>query len=582
MLPKPYKPCRAFLVVMLSTTLSASAQNLLWHNEWQYLWQGTVVQYFGDGAMAVDADANTYMVSQLIGTMDVDPGPGTTTLTSGVVNGNQNPSSICLSKFDPNGTWLWTKQIGHNMSNAPQAVAVDPTGNVYLSGWFSGTVDFDPGPGVANLISAGHEDIFVMKCDPDGNYLWAHGFGSAHETEGGWELAVDGSGNAFVMISAFNTFDVDPGTGLVPFTPAGQLSSILKLDSDGNYVWAKTLQFSSTHATFHHIAADANGNLAIAGEYSGALDLDPGPDAAYLPWDSTLNYHSFIMKWDPEGNYVWGKAFENVFPRNITCDDLGNVITVGGLNGEADLDPGPGVHMHNDGNAYQTGWVLKLDPDGIYQWSKAWTTNQIVQVDNVVADHNGNVILSGIYSRDMDLAPGPVVVPAPHVSSGRCGFITALDAGGSYLWSGELGNGEFNAYLDFMALAPDNGLRICGWFHGEMDLDPGPGTTLYTGPTAFQSTMLLAIDNVGISTALPRANPFRTSIYPSPTNGPLSITCDERIERVDVRNTNGQLMFSESLRTRAVRLDLSALAAGCYVVEVIGANSTERRTVMKY
>jgi hypothetical protein len=570
------------LFLAIGIPMMVDAQNLSWYHTWEYYWEGIIAQYLHNGPIAVDAEGNTYMASTLLGTIDVDPGPGTTVLSSGVVNGSSHPSSICLSKFDAAGDWAWTRQVGYGPANNAQAVAVDPAGNVYVSGRFTGTVDFDPGPAVANLTSAGEDDIFVMKFDPDGGYLWARRFGSAHDIEGGWDLAVDAAGNAHVMVSAFGTFDVDPGPGVVNFTPSAQLSSIIKLDTDGGLVWARTLQLAGTFAAFYAIDLDADGNIAIIGRYSGAVDGDPGPGLLLLPTDSTGAYDTFIMKWDADGNGLWARGLAGVDPRDVAADDNGQVIAVGGLLGAADLDPGPGVHMHNDGGAYVTGWILKLDEAGEYVWSKVWTTSSITQVDHVAADHNGNVILSGIYDEDMDLAPGPLVVPAPHVSSGRCGFITALDANGAYVWSGELGQGQHDAYLDHMALAPDNTIRLSGWFHGYMDMDPGTGSTVYTGSIAAQSTMLMAINNTAGITAVPDIEESVLALHPNPTSGPLTVTAQDRIEHIRVFDGRGALVAHVDPRAPQATLDLASLAAGSYTVELRSAAGIQRRKFVKY
>jgi len=77
-----------------------------------------------------------------------------------------------------------------------RSVAVDSSGNVYTTGHFGGTVDFDPGAGTTNLTSNGHEDVFVSKLDSSGDLVWAKSFGGTGRDRG-WAVAVDSSGNVY-------------------------------------------------------------------------------------------------------------------------------------------------------------------------------------------------------------------------------------------------------------------------------------------------------------------------------------------------------------------------------------------------
>ena len=71
-------------------------------------------------------------------------------------------------------------------------MAVDSSGNVYTTGAFQGTVDFDPGAGTTNLTSIGGYDVFVSKLDSSGDLVWARSFGATgYSTDVGKSVAVD-------------------------------------------------------------------------------------------------------------------------------------------------------------------------------------------------------------------------------------------------------------------------------------------------------------------------------------------------------------------------------------------------------
>ena len=121
------------------------------------------------------------------------------------------------------------------------SVAVDVSGNVYLTGFFRSNRDFDPGPEVLLLASAGSEDIFVTKLDTNGNLVWARTMGGPRSDEGSG-LAVDGSGNVYVTGRFSETADFGPSSNGSPLLGISAGSSdifVTKFDSAGNSVWSR-------------------------------------------------------------------------------------------------------------------------------------------------------------------------------------------------------------------------------------------------------------------------------------------------------------------------------------------------------
>ena len=76
----------------------------------------------------------------------------------------------------------WAKNMGGNSLANGQAVAVDDSGYVYTTGYFTGTVDFDPGIGTYSLSSSStsNTDIFILKSNALGNFVWARRLGNAN------------------------------------------------------------------------------------------------------------------------------------------------------------------------------------------------------------------------------------------------------------------------------------------------------------------------------------------------------------------------------------------------------------------
>jgi hypothetical protein len=113
-------------------------------------------------AVFVDAAGNVHTTGYFSGTADFDPGVGTVNLTSA------GGDDVFVSKLNSSGSFVWAKSFGSSSTDTANAVFVDASGNVYTTGYFSGTADFDPGVGTSSLTRAGESDVFVLKLDSSG------------------------------------------------------------------------------------------------------------------------------------------------------------------------------------------------------------------------------------------------------------------------------------------------------------------------------------------------------------------------------------------------------------------------------
>src|SRR5262249_15842988 len=135
---------------------------------------------------------------------DFDPGSGTFNLTSTAAS-----TDFYILKLDPEGKFVWATSTGNANPEISEAIDVDMEGNVVSSGRFVGTVDFDPGPGTANLAPTG-AGIYVQKLDANGNYLWARHIAFPTVNNRIMDLKVDGTGNVYFTGYFSDTTDLDP------------------------------------------------------------------------------------------------------------------------------------------------------------------------------------------------------------------------------------------------------------------------------------------------------------------------------------------------------------------------------------
>jgi len=166
------------------------------------------------GDIAVDDAGNVYTAGSYFGSVDFDPGKGKFTLPW--IEGYE----IYVSKLDANGNFAWAKSAAGAGNQFPEALTLDAAGDLYITGDFEGTVDFNPAPATANLTSAGGRDAFVWKLTSSGAFAWIAGLGGSL-SDIGRGIGVDAAGNVYTAGVFNDTADFDPGPNTYNLTSAG-------------------------------------------------------------------------------------------------------------------------------------------------------------------------------------------------------------------------------------------------------------------------------------------------------------------------------------------------------------------------
>ncbi|MCB0610677.1 MAG: choice-of-anchor L domain-containing protein, partial [Lewinella sp.] len=270
-------------------------------------------------------------------TIDFDPGPGVAPLVF-------NSTDCFLARYTPSGALVWAKKLSDGTpgySAFLTAFHADQSGNLYLAGRFSGTVDFDPGPGTYNLTGSAGGDVFVTKLDQSGNFLWTDALANLTSTFSTITLvssiAVDVQGSVFLAcLFDGGPFDMDPGPGSAILTPIGVLDMVVtKLSSTGAYFWSKQIGAAGATIWVRSAAVDAQGNVYSAGFANGTVDFDPGPGVSLF--SPTPGSATFIQKLDNGGNFVWVKQIAQSRSEGVFVDNSGSIFCTGSFIGTTDF-----------------------------------------------------------------------------------------------------------------------------------------------------------------------------------------------------------------------------------------------------
>lgn len=259
---------------------------------------------------------------------------------------------VFLLKLDSLGSVEWIRSFGGTGRDRGKAIAIDSYENVYVGGQFFGEVDLDPGLDTFNVQGYSSNSVdwfdgFVSKFDSSGNFI--HGYQLGGTSGNVSDLIIESDDDFYVTGSFNDTSDLDPGIDtLFASCNWGSASFIQKLDNEFELIWAKhwggwAINSSSVHANY--LIPDSFGNILCAGSFSGPIDFNPEEDTLLLNGNG-----GFLSKFDSEGNFVW--VNEEIAASSIVPDHEGNLYLAGSFTGVADIDPSGDVfHLNSNGGS---------------------------------------------------------------------------------------------------------------------------------------------------------------------------------------------------------------------------------------
>lgn len=322
---------------------------------------------------------------------------------------------VLLQKFNSNGAIVWTKTIineGINTGNAYfNAINYDKFGNIYLGGSFSGTCDFKAGVGVVDLLITD-----------------------------AWNRKISGA-------------------------------YVLKLDSNGNYLWAKGFN-SFAPAEVQSLDIDSLGKLYMTGNFHSRIDLNPSSDSLYKT--PTGNSSFFIVKLNDSGLLEWAKTVDaksnTTWSRIIKVSNLGKVYVSGYMQSDTiDIDPGSSSYyvypQSNSGTS--TSFFIALDSNGSFE--KGW--NFPYSISSIKVLDNGSILTTGYIYGVRDFDPSINV----HYSRNKTesAYVAMYDSSCLFKWVRTFGNTFSNTF----AIETDKfgNIYTAGSFKDSADFDVGYG-----------------------------------------------------------------------------------------------------------
>lgn len=370
-------------------------------------------------------------------------------------------SDAFLAKIDAGGSVAWTKTVGGLDEQLGFGVAATSDGGVIWTGSFKDAVNFGDIP----QTSQGLRDAFVLKFKADGVLDWLRTSTGEDPMAVADQLAVravlDPSGNIFVM--GHFAGGLDFGSGVVQSGAPPQDVSLTKFSPDGAPLWTKGFGDAEPQRG-PGITTDADGHVLLAGTFGGNVSFGGG---AMLNKNGT-GEDIFVAKLDDAGGLLWNKSYGNdqtQYVQSVGVDSKGDVYVAGDIVGLVDFDGEP-LKSEGDRDAF----VLKLEKDGDYAWCRRFGDANLQGGQAVVADGAGGILVAGRFAGTVDFGNGPLTSPGGLDSA----FLLKLDATtGKTVWSRRYGE-TGSSYSRSLALDGAGNAILFGFTNGTADFGGGP------------------------------------------------------------------------------------------------------------
>lgn len=537
----------------------------------------------------------------------------------------------------------WAKSMGGISPDIPESIVTDNAGNVYTTGSIKGAADFDPGIEEHKLYPLGEISAFISKLDANGNFIWAKQIGGSKAW--GRSIILDKEGNVYVVGTFRGRNDFDPGVGeyfLSTIYEDVNHMFICKLDSSGEFLWAKAIGNSVGQIICESATMDSVGNLYATGYFYGTPDFNPGIDTFTL---AALNGADiFISKLDSSGNFIWAKSIEGSglyeTGASITTDIQGNSYTTGYFmetadfnsnagtfyltsNGSEDIfilkldangnlvwaknhggmgkDRGTSISIDKSGNIYTTGYfvqtanfnssnltskggfdvfISKLNTAGNLIWAKSIGGDDDDEGQGIICDDWGNIYISGSFQGTADFDPGNSLFNISSVNRTADVYICRLNSSGNFGWVRTMGG--IGMYDLNTALTNDKrgNIYVTGHFGDSADFDPGE-TSFYLNSNGQNDVFITKLNS--INTGVKYLSPFTPSIklYPNPSNGIFTMVVNGGGSYINFTITDilGKIVYSNRYLVQT-KIDLSNQPNGTYFIQLKTENEIVTRKLI--
>jgi hypothetical protein len=463
--------------------LMAAFGSLFSQNIGAYEWAKLIGTKNGDDLiwdMTTDATGNVYVTGKFaVDTIDLDPGAGEQLFVSAGFE------DVFFAKYTAEGQLVWAKTIGGQLDDESHSIVLDNNNNIWLTGTFQATVDFNPGVGVNTLSSQGNRDIFLAKYDNNGNYLWAGAMGGPGDDLANKMAKNPLTGDIWICGGFESTADFDPsGTDYLLTSNGAKDIFYARYNTAGTLIGARRLQGGNNDLATG-IAFDKSGNMLLSGVFVGNINFNPTGTAYNLTSNAGSN-DGFVAKYDQTATLVWARALggktNNDYAINVEVDTADNVMVCGYYSDSCTFHPGVGL-SNKVARGVVDAYIACYTPAGAFQGLIVYgSPNEYTVARDVAVDISGYLYVTGYASGDFD-AGNDINTHYLVTVAGKNAYLSKYDSYGNFIWAQNISLGAASATGYCAHYSLQGGIYVGGELKGTGDFDPSVlnrGLTSYT------------------------------------------------------------------------------------------------------
>ncbi len=380
--------------------------------------------------------------------------------------------------------WSWAKGCINNGFGFGEgtSVCLDPSGNVYTTGWYSDQMV----AGNYTLNAGGSGCTFLIKYNPNGNVLWAQSSSTAGFGVNNWAVSNSSDANGNVFIAGYFTANVAIFGPYILSTPCPTNMFLVKYDSNGNVLWARSPTDTTGNYAFS-VSCDTSNNVYVAGTFFGTSIV-----FGTYTLTSSGSDNLFLVKYDPNGNVLWAKTPTGSVVNDqygsvkVSAEANGNTFVTGGFVGPTITF---GTYTLTNGGTNCNIFLVKYAPNGNVIWAKSASGSGKDVAYSVSTDGIGNAYISGEYYSS------PLVFGTYSITGGGNLFLAKYDANGNALWvRNSVGGGSHTGSLSSVS-SNSNSVIVLGTLANNISGWGAPVTlsnyTLYP-PVIYNDPIFLA------------------------------------------------------------------------------------------
>ncbi|MGM0620897.1 MAG: SBBP repeat-containing protein [Bacteroidota bacterium] len=538
----------------------------------------TCSEEFSPSSVQTDSDGYIIVAGEFSDRADFDPGIDSLFLES---NGYDD---IFFSKFNSLGQLLWAKNIGGKYNDVCNSMTLDDSNNIFITGRFTSTVDFDPGNNSYEITQNGMgDDIYVAKYDSAGNFKWVVSMGFPETTNEGTSITIDDDGNVLVTGWFQGTVDFNPGAGVHNLSTARVSCFILKLSANGEFIWAEKINSPDGWVEGHTIRTDSKNNVYVSGLFKAATDFNPGESTHTL--EPVEDYAAFLVKLDKNANFRWaiqpgGYAINTNLDkkRPFEIDSEGNIILAFDFSNTVDFNPSEEETLITANGNFTDVFIQKLDSLGNLLWVNQIGGPDYDDLGGLSVDASGNIYITGYFTGTVDFAPGNSTYELTAGEEWDIGlYIAKYTPEGNLTWAHPInweeddGSWPYGYGID-ITTDPSGNVISVGKFGGKYNFNPnGIPSVLNSADSEFSFSGYVIKLN-GITTTI---NHFKNDIsfiyYPNPFSDKITISGSQPLQNAVLwlRSVSGQtIIHKQNLTGNNIEINTGKIPAGVYFLEL--------------